>query len=197
MKKTNLYIASSLVVLGLAACNGTQTSTTSTDSTSTTGQMSPGDSAVTTTTTTTTTHHRYAGTFMPQPDAKYMDLRTHKQVSVRIDTEKGQIVNSETNEPINLLVMPTTHDTIYGMTGNVVNNDIMQSSSGDYMVDTTKLSSPASSDASMSTPTSTTATDAATPDGNYKEKDKKNKSKIKTPDYKIKDKNGDVKVKDR
>src|SRR5665213_188806 len=117
MKTKHLYTAGFLLIFGMSACNGSGTTSSSTDSTKTTTTMNPGDSAVTT--TTTIVHHRYAGSFTPKPNTKYMDLKTHKQVSVRIDTAQGTIVNDETNEPMDLFVEPTTHDTIYGLTGSV------------------------------------------------------------------------------
>jgi hypothetical protein len=187
IKKTHYYILSAAVICAMAACNGnTATTTTTTDST----RMSPGDSSVTTSTTTTTTHHKYAGSFVPQANVKYYDLRTKKQVSVRIDTEKGEVVNMETNEPMDLFVEPTKHDTIYGQTGSVVNNYILRDDSG-YRVDTVRIN------------TVQVQTVAATPDaqtdqtGKYKEKDKENKTKIRTDDEKIKEKNGKTKIKKR
>ena len=94
--------------------------------------MNPGDSSVTTTTTTTVTHHRYSGNFVPQSTTKYLDLRTNKKITVRIDTVRGEVVNAETEEPVDLFVEPATHDTIYGQTGTVVNNYIIRDDNGQY-----------------------------------------------------------------
>jgi hypothetical protein len=138
MKKATLYTGGLLLMLSIAGCAG-NTTTTTTDSTANNNmQMNPGDSSVTTTTTTTVTHHRYTGNFMPQPTTKYLDLRTKKQINVRIDTTRGSLVNTETNEPVDLLVEPTKHDTIYGQTGTVVNNYIIRDESG-YRVDTVRI----------------------------------------------------------
>lgn len=194
MKKTNFYIAGALVTMSaLAACNGTTTttSTTTTDST----KMAPGDSAVTTSTTTTTTHHKYAGKFMPQPSMKYYDLRTKKSVTARIDTDRGMVVNTETNEPLDLFVDPIKHDTIYGQTGSVVNNYIIKDESG-YRVDTVRINTVEVQTVSATPDPTTTANDQGGTT-RYKEKDKKNKIKIKTDDEKIKEKNGKLKEKDR
>lgn len=165
MRKTHYYIVL-LAVSGLLACN----SATDTASTSDTAVLNPGDSAVTT--TTTVTHHRYAGTFVPKPEVKYIDLQTRQQVTVRIDTERGEVVNAETNQPIYLFVEPATHDTIYGQTGNVVNNYITKEEGGAYRVDTVRIYE--------------TNTVTATPPDEPAQG--KTKTKVKTDDMKVKEK---------
>jgi len=185
MKKTHLYSACLLLITAAVACN----SNSGTPGTSDTTKMNPGDSSVTVTTTTTVTHHKYSGSFAPQPNVKYLDLRTRKEVTVKIDTVRGEVINAETEEPIDLFVEPTKHDTIYGQTGTVVNNYIIKDDNGAYRVDTVRIN------------TVEVRTVSATPeprvnDGEkYKEKDKANKSKIKTDDEKIKERNGTIKVK--
>jgi hypothetical protein len=134
MKNALLCTTALALIVTMGACNGTTGTTSSSDSTS----MNPGDSSVTTTTTTTTVHRKYSGSFVPQPNTKYLDLRTKKEVVVKIDTVKGEVVNSETDEPIDLFVEPTTHDTIYGQTGTVVNNYITHYND-DYKVDTVRI----------------------------------------------------------
>jgi hypothetical protein len=134
MKNTPLYTAAFAFITIMGACNGSTSTTNSSDSTA----MRPGDSSMTTTTTTTTVHHRYTGSFVPQPNTKYLDLRTKKEVIVRIDTVKGEVVNSETDEPIDLFVEPVKHDTIYGQTGSVVNNYIIHDND-EYRVDTVRI----------------------------------------------------------
>jgi len=190
MKNINLCISALLAIAaGMAGCSGNSGTGSSSDTTSNT-TTNKGDSAVTTTTTTTITHHRYSGTFMPKPGVKYIDLKTHKQVSVTIDTTLGQIVNTENNQPIDLFIEPTTHDTIYGPTGTVVNNYIIRSDNGDLNVDTAKMNSAPATDADAMN------SNPADHNGNYKEKDRDNKRKVKTDDYKLKEKNGEV-IKDK
>lgn len=182
----NFYFIVILCITGLAACNGSSGTTGTSDSTAT-PKLNPGDSSVTSTTTTTVTHHKYAGRFVPKPDIKYVDLKTHETITVRIDTERGEVVNSVTNEPVYLFVEPIKHDTIYGLTGSVVNNYIIHDESGELKVDTMKINAPEPEDASAPTHT-----------GNYKEKVRPNKTIIKTDDYKIKIKNGEIKkIKDK
>lgn len=154
--KTQIYLLLMFIsFVSLEACNGTTSTTTTSDSSSTT-KMNPGDSSITTTTTTTTTvtHHQYTGTFMPQPNTKYLDLKTKKQVSVKVDTNSGSVVNSETNQPIELFVIPATHDTVYGQTGNVVNNYITKDEGGNYRVDTIRIHDMAPQSADVNTSTS-------------------------------------------
>ncbi len=168
MKKTHLYSAGLMLLATLAACNGTGTPGTS-DST----KMNPGDSSVTTTTTTTVTHHQYTGSFAPQTNVKYLDLRTHKEITVRIDTIQGKIVNDETNEAVDLLVDPVKHDTIYGQTGSVVNNYIIKEDNGTYVVDTVRINT-------VEVHTVSAATEEKPMDSKTKVKDKDNKTKTKT-----------------
>jgi hypothetical protein len=189
MKKNTIYVCGILLIAGLAACNGTTSTTSSTDSTA----MNRGDSSVTTTTTTTVVHHKYMGTFVPRPDVRYIDLRTHKQVTVRIDTVVGAVVNSETNEPLDLFVAPNSTDTFYGPTGTLANNHISINDAGELKVDTVNI-------AATEVQTVTPPPDGATPveaEGKYKEKDNGNKKKLKTGDEKIKERNGIIKEKDR
>jgi hypothetical protein len=135
MKKIRTYPAMFLVIAA-TACNSGTTTTSTSDSSS----LRPGDSSVTTTTTTTVTHHPYTGHFIPQETVKYLDLRTNKKITVRIDTAKGSLVNTENNEPLDedLLVEPVKHDTIYAKTGDVVNNYIIKDDSG-HRVDTVRI----------------------------------------------------------
>lgn len=198
MKKTNLYL-STLVIMGLlASCSSNTGTTTTTDSTHVVTGMNPGDSAVTTTTTTTTTHHKYSGNFMPQSNVKYTDIRTHKQVSIRLDTTLGQIVNNETNEPMDLFVAPNSTDTIYGRTGTVVNNYIIKDESGNYNVDDSRVNNEPPTPASTTAPEPAPETnDLKSGTKNYKEKIKGDKSKIKTDDLKIKEKDDKIKIKER
>ena len=180
MKTKHLYPASLLLIIGISACNNSGT----------TGPTNPGDSTVTTTTTTVVSH-KYAGGFMPQPTTKYIDLKTNKEITVRIDTVRGSIVNDETNEPVDLFVEPTTHDTIYGLTGTVVNNYVIHDPSGDVRVDTLRINTNTAPVNDMD------ATHTGTGKVKYKENASGTKSKYKDDDVKIKDKDGVETVKDR
>ena len=182
MRKTQFYFPGLVLLCSLAACNGSGNTGTA-DTTNT------GNNTVTTTTTTTTVH-KYSGSFIPKPDVKYIDLRTNKQVTVRIDTVRGEVVNDETNEPLDLFVAPNSTDTFYGPTGTVVNNYITKDESGAYRVDTVRINT-------VEVHTVMPEDQPSEVTGKYKEKDNGNKTKIKTDDQKIKEKNGVIKVKDR
>jgi len=188
MKKSLIFVAvaSALVI---ASCNSsTSTTTTGNDTTAANG---------TTTTTVTTTTRTYSGTFQPQPNVKYIDLKTHKEVVVRIDTVRGSVVNAETNEPIYLFVAPGSTDTFYGGTGNIANGHITEDASGNYNVDASLSSDNSSTDAS----TTTTATDNSSGTTDESQSDIKkyksngNKEKLKTSDEKIKEKGDKEKIK--
>ncbi len=180
MKTQHLFLGGFLVVMGMAACNGMN------------GTKSPSDSTTTTTTTTTTVRHQYTGNFVPKPDVKYVDLKTNQQITVRIDTIRGTIVNSETDQPVDLFVEPETHDTIYGVTGSVVNKLVVHNESGDLSVDTMKVNNVAPPPV-----TDQPVDDAHTGKVKYKENASGDKSKYKDEDVKVKEKNGVIKTKDR
>jgi hypothetical protein len=165
------YAAGTLLIVAAASCNNSGTTTPANS-----------DSTIVTTTTTTTVHRKYAGSFVPQASVKYVDLRTQKEVGARIDTSLGAIVNDETSEPQDLIVEPRTHDTIYAVTGTIVNNFIIHDSTGTLRVDTLRLSS-MGAEARESV-----ETDGV---GKVKYKEKANgKTKYKDDNVKVKEKNG-------
>ncbi len=167
MTTKHLYSAGLLLLIGASACNNNGTPADTTAGTSTV-----------TTTTTTTVHHRYSGSFTPQPSTKYIDLRTNKEVVVKIDTTLGEIVNDETDQPVDLFVEPTTHDTISGLTGSVVNNMVIHDPNGDLYLDTVKINQ-----------APTTSTDPGVGKEKFKEK-ANGKIKYKNDEEKVKEKNG-------
>ncbi|MES2702376.1 MAG: hypothetical protein V4649_07045 [Bacteroidota bacterium] len=180
MKRTLLFAPAIFLAMLAGSCTSTDSTTTTSDSTTTTASdMQTGDSAVTTTTTTTVVHHKYVGSFAPQPNRKYLDLRTNKQVTVRIDTVRG-LVNTETDQPIDLVVDPAKHDTIYGQTGNVVNYYIIHEGS-DYRVDETKMNDnpPAAEPAPVAQPEPATRSTSTPSKVKITTKDGKTETKIK------------------
>lgn len=62
-----------------------------------------------------------------------IDLETGKQITVVKDSSTGRMVNAETRKPVKLFVNRQTNDTIYGKTGEVVNNKLHQSEQGEYV----------------------------------------------------------------
>ena len=65
---------------------------------------------------------------------RYLDLNTNKYVDVKKDSASGYMVNSKTGEPVDVYVDTKTQDTIYGMTGEVVNGKVYKSDEGNWIV---------------------------------------------------------------
>lgn len=130
-----------LLAISLASCENDTTTTTAT--TTDTAAMAPtaDPNMITTTTTTTTTRPA----FQPQPNVKYMDLRSRKLISVRVDTVHHYIVNSETNEPVDWIMLPGSTDTFYGRNMQMANGYIDYGSGTDWRYDESRANSSTSS----------------------------------------------------
>lgn len=66
-------------------------------------------------------------------EATYVNLSTGEPLQIVNDTEKGYYVYSDTKLPVDndlIFVDVSTRDTLYGKTGAIVNNAILQSASG-------------------------------------------------------------------
>ncbi len=63
----------------------------------------------------------------------YVDLSTGEKVDLVEDSTTGRMVNAETKEPVKIYVNTGTHDTIYGPTGKVINNEVVKTSDGKYV----------------------------------------------------------------
>ncbi len=119
-----------------------------------------------------------------------IDLETGEDITVVEDTSTGAMLNAETRKPVKLFVNKKTRDTIYGVTGEVVNNSISMGSEGKYVY----YGKVTDGDYKMK----------REQDGNYKIKDGDYKEKYDDGDYKVKygdykkkiDKDGDIKIKD-
>jgi len=110
---------------------------------------------------------------------RYVDLETGKHITVVKDSTNGVMVNKETNEPVDIYVDTETKDTIYGKTGEVINNHVIKLDDGKYTyaeadIDPVKVKTEA--------------------DGDYKVKDDNSKIKVEE-DGDVKIKEGDKKVK--
>lgn len=62
-----------------------------------------------------------------------IDLETGQEITVVKDTATGNMINEETRKPVELFVNRTTKDTIYGITGEVVNNKLQTTEDGKYV----------------------------------------------------------------
>lgn len=56
---------------------------------------------------------------------RYVDLNTGKRINVIKDTTTGFSVNAETKEPVGAYYDSKTKDTLYGKTGELINNKVL------------------------------------------------------------------------
>jgi hypothetical protein len=67
--------------------------------------------------------------------AQYIDLSTGKTITVIRHSGNGMMFNTQTSRPVYLYINPTTRDTFYGRTGEIVNGKIMRNQIGNYVYD--------------------------------------------------------------
>jgi hypothetical protein len=115
-------------------------------------------------------------------DAKYKNLQTGEKVYI-IKSESGQAIDSVSGRPVEFYVDLDTKDTIYGETGEVVNNKVLKTADGIYKLDETKFKSDVEE-----------LTDSG---ADVKVKVDGDEMKVKTDDKKIKIDGDEKKVKDR
>ena len=101
-------------------------------------------------------------------DAAYYDLNSGKTVKLEKDEATGLMVDAETRQPVYIYVNKETEDTIYGLTGEVINGKVVKLEDGKYKYGDLKIKQDE--------------------DGDFKLKDGDLKKKI--------DADGDVKTKD-
>lgn len=73
-------------------------------------------------------------------DSKYKNLQTGEKVYI-IKSESGQAIDSVSGKPVEFYVNTETKDTIYGETGEVVNNKVIKTADGVYKLDESKFKS--------------------------------------------------------
>ena len=56
---------------------------------------------------------------------RYVDLNTGKRINVIRDTTTGYRIDAETKEPLVVYYDSKTKDTLYGKTGEVINNKVV------------------------------------------------------------------------
>lgn len=66
--------------------------------------------------------------------SRYLDLSTNKYFPLKKDTISGYMMNSRTGEPVDFYVDTKTHDTIYGVTGEIVNGKLRKTDEGKWLV---------------------------------------------------------------
>ena len=114
-------------------------------------------------------------------DAKFKNLASDENVYIIKDSVSGEAIDSITKEPVLFYVNLATKDTIYGKTGEVVNNSIIRTENGAYILDETKIKMPEA--------------EITIPSGDVKIKVDGDEMKIKTDDKKIKIDGNERKVK--
>jgi hypothetical protein len=65
---------------------------------------------------------------------RYFDLNENNYVDLKKDSTSGYMVNSKTGEPVDVYVDTKTQDTIYGMTGEVVNGQVHKTEEGKWVL---------------------------------------------------------------
>ncbi|MFC5282839.1 hypothetical protein [Pedobacter alpinus] len=112
-------------------------------------------------------------------DSKYKNLQTGEKVYI-IQSESGQAIDSISGSPVEFYVNTETQDTIYGETGEVVNNKLIKTSDDVYKLDESKFK---------------TEIEEMMESDDVKIKVDGDDMKIKTDDKKIKIEDGEKKVK--
>ena len=65
---------------------------------------------------------------------RYLDLNTNNYLDLKKDSTSGYMVDSKTGEPVDIFVDTKTQDTIYGMTGEIVNGRVYKAEGGKWIV---------------------------------------------------------------
>lgn len=64
--------------------------------------------------------------------AQFVDLSTGKTVTLVKHNGNGMMFNTETQRPVHIYVNPSTNDTFYGRTGELINGKVMRNSAGAF-----------------------------------------------------------------
>lgn len=65
--------------------------------------------------------------------ARYVDLTTGEPLDLVRDDETGVLVDAETRKPVRMYVDTRTHDTIWGITGKVINGYVHRKDDGGFV----------------------------------------------------------------
>ena len=63
---------------------------------------------------------------------RYVDLNTGKGIDIIKDSTNGYWINAETKAPLIVYYDSKTKDTLYGKTGEVINNKVIKTPDGKY-----------------------------------------------------------------
>lgn len=68
------------------------------------------------------------------PQSRYLDLNSNEYISLKKDSVSGYMMNKRTGEPVDVYVDTKTHDTVYGVTGEIVNGRVHKTDEGKWVV---------------------------------------------------------------
>lgn len=119
--------------------------------------------------------------------SRYLDLNTNKYVSLKKDSVSGYMMNSRTGEPVDVYVNTKTHDTINGITGEIVNGKIYKTDEGKWIVKMDGDEYKAKSESDNSAKVKIEGDEYKSKDGNYTVK--------REGDGDVKNENGNTQVK--
>lgn len=110
-----------------------------------------------------------------QTKSGYYDLNSGKSVTLVKDENTGLMVDKETKQPVYIYVNRKTNDTLYGVTGEVINGQVVKTADGEYKFGNLTIKEDS--------------------DGDFKIKDGEYKRKVdEDGDVKVKDENGKTKI---
>ena len=66
--------------------------------------------------------------------SRYLDLNSNEYISLKKDSVSGYMMNKRTGEPVDVYVDTKTHDTVYGVTGEIVNGRVHKTDEGKWVV---------------------------------------------------------------
>lgn len=70
-----------------------------------------------------------------QSEERYLDLNTGERVDLVKDPATGLMVREDNGKPVEIYVDTETNDTIYGISGKVINGDVVKLDNGKYKYD--------------------------------------------------------------
>ena len=68
-------------------------------------------------------------------EERYVDLQSGEKVEIEKDPQTGKMINVETKKPVYIYVDTKSKDTIYGLTGKVINGHVIKLQDGVYKYD--------------------------------------------------------------
>lgn len=130
--------------------------------------------------------------------SRYLDLNSNQYVDLKKDTVSGYMINKRTGEPVDYYVDRKTQDTIYGVTGEIVNGRVHKTEEGKWVVKADGDEFKAKSESENSAKIKIEGDEFKSKDGNYtikKEGDGDVKIENGNTQIKIDGKTGERKVK--